>query len=73
MTNILIDCPNCGESVDIPTDDLELLHSGVSVDCPSCSEDIVFGVFSAGEWVQWWAKIVQSLTDLIVMRDKLGE
>ena len=51
MKTLAITCPNCGDpAVPIPLADLEGLHSGVTIRCPQCRSNIVFGVFTPGEY-----------------------
>ncbi|NIM06220.1 MAG: hypothetical protein GTO55_07645, partial [Armatimonadetes bacterium] len=40
-----IDCPNCGDTVDIAIVELEFLHDGMTVDCPACDGCITFMLF----------------------------
>ena len=56
MTYLTITCPNCGVFVDVPTDDIECLHTGLTVPCPSCKHDIVFLLMTNEEYVRFCAR-----------------
>ncbi len=49
---LAVTCPNCGHFVDIPIDDIEGLHIGLTVSCPRCEQDIVFLLMTNEEYMQ---------------------
>ncbi len=68
-----VDCPNCGDTVDIALDELEFLHDGVVVNCPACDRAITFVLIP--EWVkpqavramfasEKWNAVVRALSNL---------
>ena len=60
MNKLGVDCPNCRDPwVEIPLEQLEGLHCGVTALCPKCGKPIVFGVFSRDEYAKFIMRPVE--------------